>query len=62
MLRKLIGIFATLSLLQPVTAQTHFTTKCSQFEHPEFQINVSSQAIPPVDIEWFLAVLENMVI
>lgn len=62
MLRKLISIFATLSLSLPVAAQTYLTTKCSQFEHPEFQINVSSRAIPPVDIEWFLAVLENMVI
>lgn len=61
MLKKLISIFATLSLFQPVTAQTYFTTKCSQYEHPEFQINISSDAIPSDDITWFLTVLESMV-
>lgn len=61
MLRKLIGSLAALSISQAALAETHFTTKCSQFGHPEFQFSVTSNASPRTDVAWFLSMLESMV-
>lgn len=61
MLRKIIGSLAALTISQAALAETHFTTKCSQFGHPEFQFSVTSNTIPRTDVAWFMSMLESMV-
>jgi len=39
----------------------HATSSCKRWNHPEFQICVSSAAIPAQDIAWFLDFLEQRV-
>lgn len=61
---KLWSLIASLFVVgasQTALAATHTTTKCKQFGHPEFQISVSSKAIPEVDIVWLLSWLEKRV-
>ncbi|PHV00922.1 hypothetical protein CSQ88_14945 [Iodobacter sp. BJB302] len=60
-LRSLFGSLLSLCITQAAVAETHTTTKCKQFGHPEFQVQVTSTAIPPVDIAWFLNGLEERV-
>lgn len=60
-LRSLFGSLLSLGIAQTAVAVTHTTTKCKQFGHPEFQFQVTSPAIPPVDIAWFLNCLEERV-
>lgn len=52
---------AALGISQAVHAERHFTKKCAQFKHPEFQITVANKSIPQVDVENFLSGLEDMV-
>lgn len=59
--RSLLGSVLSIGIAQAAVAETHVTTKCKQFNHPEFQIQVSSKAVPAADIAWFLAGLEKRV-
>ena len=59
--RILSSIILAVSLPQSGVAAVYFTAKCSQFGHPEFQINVSDKKIPRADVDWFLSTLEGMV-
>lgn len=60
-LRSFFGSLLSLCITQAAVAETYVTTKCKQFGHPEFQIKVTSTAIPRVDIVWFLNGLEERV-
>jgi hypothetical protein len=61
LLKAILGSLVMLGASQAAVGATFFTSKCSQFGHPEFQISVSDQAIPRADVDWFLATLESMV-
>ena len=61
---KLWSLIAPLFIVgasQAALAATYTTTKCKQFGHPEFQIDISSKAIPETDIVLFLSWLEERV-
>lgn len=61
MFKSIFGSQTTLGATQSTAETTFFTSKCSRFGHPEFQVSVSDEAIPHVDVEVFLASLEQMV-
>jgi hypothetical protein len=61
LIKSLLGAFAALGIAQGAAGATYFTTKCAQFNHPEFEINVSGKGVPRADIDWFLETLEGMV-
>jgi hypothetical protein len=39
----------------------YFTSKCAEYGHAEFEINVSTKGVPRTDIDWMLGTLEAMV-
>lgn len=41
--------------------RVHGTVNCRQFDHPEFQIQVSDHGVPALDISWLLRFLEESV-
>ena len=60
-IRSLFASLLSLGVAQTAVADMHMTSKCKQFSHPEFQIQVSSKGVPSGDIAWFLEGLEQRV-
>ncbi|MDP9913430.1 hypothetical protein J2W27_005564 [Variovorax boronicumulans] len=61
-LRSLLSALVTKKASPEVAREeVHATTACHRFGHLEFQIRVSSTAIPDQDIAWFLRFFEERV-